>query len=281
MKKNNKGIRFSAAAAACAVLALAFASCAPKKADTADSAAAAPKAVLTVGATPVPHAELLALVKEDLAAKGIELKIVEFTDYVTPNLALSDGQLDANFFQHQPYLESFSAEKGLKLASAFAVHVEPLGIYAGKAKTLTELKDGATIAIPNDPTNEGRALLLLQAKGFIKLSEKAGLKGTPADIAENVRKFKFKELEAAQLPRTLQDVDAAVINGNFALESGLNPVKDALAIEGAESPYANIVAVRAGTEKDPRIAALSDVLRSPKVKEFILTKYNGGVAAVF
>ena len=268
-------VRATALAATLLIAGLALAACSPQK------SVSEAKTVLTVGATPVPHAELLALVKDDLAAKGIELRVVEFTDYVTPNLALNDGQLDANFFQHVPYLESFSAEKGLKLVSAFAVHVEPLGLYSSKAKKLEEIADGAKIAIPNDPTNEGRALLLLQARGFIKLSEKAGLKGTPADVVENPRKFKFVELEAAQLPRTLSDVDAAVINGNFALEAGLNPVVDALLIEGAESPYANIVAVRAGTESDPRITALAEALRSAKVKEFILSKYSGGVVAVF
>jgi D-methionine transport system substrate-binding protein len=255
-----------ALAAAALISALSFGACSSKKTDAAAAPAESAKQVLTVGATPVPHAELLALVKDDLSAAGIELKIVEFTDYVTPNLALSDGQLDANFFQHVPYLESFSAEKGLKLASAFAVHVEPLGLYSSKVKSLEQLADGAKIAVPNDPTNEGRALLLLQAKGLIKISDKAGLKGTPADVTENPRKFKFVELEAAQLPRTLADVDAAVINGNFALESGLNPVKDALILEGAESPYANIVAVKAGNEQDPRILALAAALRSEKVR---------------
>ncbi len=265
--------RFLVAAALAAPALIALASCAPKTGQD--------KKVLTVGATPVPHAELLALVADDLAAEGIELKIVEFTDYVTPNVALAEGQLDANFFQHLPYLESFATEKGLSLVSAFAVHVEPLGLYSGRAKSLEELADGASIAVPNDPTNEGRALLLLQAKGLIKLSDAAGLKGTSADIVENTKKLKFKELEAAQLPRVLQDVDAAVINGNYALESGLNPVKDALILEGAESPYANIVAVRAGTENDPRILALAKALRSEKVKEFILSKYSGGVVAAF
>jgi D-methionine transport system substrate-binding protein len=272
MKKITSTI-VSAVLAALAVSA-SLAACAPK-------AAASDKKVLTVGATPVPHAELLALVADDLAKQGIELKIVEFTDYVTPNIALAEGQLDANFFQHVPYLESFAAEKNLKLASAFAVHVEPLGLYSSKAKSLEALASGSTIAIPNDPTNEGRALLLLQAKGLIKLTDTAGLKGTPADITENAKNFKFKELEAAQLPRVLVDVDAAVINGNYALESGLNPVTDALVLEGAESPYANIVAVRAGDESDPRIVALAAALRSQKVKDFILSKYKGGVVAAF
>lgn len=270
--KRIKPVIVAAAIAAGLFSSLALGACAPK---------AANKKVLTVGATPVPHAELLALVAEDLAKEGIELKVVEFTDYVTPNIALAEGQLDANFFQHLPYLESFASEKGLSLVSAFAVHVEPLGLYSSKVKSVGELADGASVAIPNDPTNEGRALLLLQAKGLIKLADTAGLKGTPADIVQNPRNLKFKELEAAQLPRVLQDVDAAIINGNYALESSLNPVKDALLLEGAESPYANIVAVRKGEENDPRIVALAAALRSEKVKEFILSKYSGGVVAAF
>ncbi len=270
--KRFHSILVAAAIAAGLLAPLALGACAPKAAD---------KKVLTVGATPVPHAELLALVAEDLAKEGVELKVVEFTDYVTPNIALAEGQLDANFFQHRPYLQAFAAEKGLSLVDAFAVHVEPLGLYSAKAKSVDGLADGASVAIPNDPTNEGRALLLLQAKGLLKLADAAGLAGTPADIVENPKNLKFKELEAAQLPRVLQDVDAAVINGNYALESGLNPVKDALLLEGGESPYANIVAVRAGTENDPRILALAKVLRSEKVKEFILSKYSGGVVAAF
>lgn len=274
MKKHPSTTQAAAVLAAAALAAFALSACAAKK-------PAEGPAVLKVGATPVPHAEILELVAEDLAAAGVKLEVVTFTDYVTPNLALAEGQLDANFFQHLPYLESFSAERSLKLASAFAVHVEPLGIYSATAKSLDDLKEGATIGIPNDPTNEGRALLLLQAKGLVKLDAAAGLKGTPADVAENPRKLKFAELDAAQLPRTLKDVDAAVINGNYALESDLNPVEDAIALEGAESPYANIVAVREGTQEDPRIVALGKALRSQKVKDFILSKYSGGVVAVF
>lgn len=237
--------------------------------------------VLTVGATPVPHAELLALIKDDLAKEGIELKVVEFTDYVTPNLALDAGDLDANFFQHKPYLDSFSAERKLSLVSAFGVHVEPLGFYSDKIKSIDQLKDGATVAIPNDPTNEGRALLLLQAKGLITLSDKAGLQGTPRDITGNPKNLKFRELEAAQLPRSLGDVDGAVINGNYALEAGLNPVKNALILEGAESPYVNVVAVKKGNENSPKILALKKALCSQKVKDYILAHYDGGVVAVF
>ena len=239
-----------------------------------------PGSVLSVGATPVPHAELLNLVKADLAAQGITLKVVEFTDYVQPNVAVLSGDLDANFFQHVPYLES-NAEWSAKLVSAFAVHVEPFGLYSAKYKNINDLPDGAAIAIPNDPSNGGRALLLLQAKGLITLRAGVGLNATPRDITGNPKNFRFEELEAAQLPRSLQDVDAATINGNYALEAGLNPLKDSLIIEGAESPYANIVVVQKGRENDPLIAALKKALLSQKVKDFINSKYDGGVAAVF
>jgi D-methionine transport system substrate-binding protein len=236
---------------------------------------------LVVGATPVPHAELLNLVKDDLAAQGIELRVVEFTDYVTPNLSLDAGDIDANFFQHVPYLESFSAERRLNLVSAFGVHVEPLGLYSRSLKNIGDLKNGASIAIPNDPTNRGRALLLLQANGLITLSAGAGLEGTPADIASNPKNLRFHELEAPQLPRALGDVDAAVINGNYALDAGLNPVTDSLILEDAQSPYVNIVAVKMGNENDPRILALAAALRSQKVKDYILANYDGGVVPVF
>jgi D-methionine transport system substrate-binding protein len=237
-------------------------------------------ATLTVGATPVPHAELLNLVKEDLAAQGITLKVLEFTDYVTPNTALIAGDLDANFFQHIPYLES-NAEWTAALVSAFGVHIEPFGIYSSSAKSIADLKDGATIAIPNDPSNGGRALLLLQAQGLITLKEGTGITATPQDITGNPKNLKFRELEAAQLPRSLGDVDAAAINGNYALEAGLNPAKDALAIEGAESPYVNIVVVKKGNEGDARIQALSKALRSTKVKDYINKTWTGSVVAVF
>jgi D-methionine transport system substrate-binding protein len=236
--------------------------------------------VLSVGATPVPHAELLNLVKDDLAEQGITLKVVEFTDYVQPNVAVLSGDLDANFFQHIPYLDSNEEWKS-KLASAFGVHVEPFGLYSAKYKNINDLPNGATIAIPNDPSNGGRALLLLQAKGLITLKEGVGLTATPRDVTGNPRNFKFQPLEAAQLPRSLQDVDAATINGNYALEAGLNPIKDSLIIEGADSPYVNIVVVLKGKEGDSRIAALKKVLLSQKVKNYINSHYNGGVAPVF
>jgi len=236
--------------------------------------------VVSVGATPVPHAELLNLIKGDLAAQGITLKVVEFTDYVQPNVAVLAGDLDANFFQHIPYLDS-NEEWSAKLVSAFGVHVEPFGLYSSKHKSIGDLPNGATIAIPNDPSNGGRALLLLQAKGLITLKEGAGLTATPRDITGNPKNFRFQELEAAQLPRSLQDVDAATINGNYALDAGLNPVKDSLIIEGADSPYVNIVVVLKGKENDPRIVALKKALLSQKVKDYINSQYDGGVVAIF
>jgi D-methionine transport system substrate-binding protein len=236
--------------------------------------------VLSVGATPVPHAELLNLIKDDLAKQGITLKVVEFTDYVQPNVAVISGDLDANFFQHIPYLET-NAEWSAKLVSAFGVHVEPFGLYSSKHKSINDLPNGATIAIPNDPSNGGRALLLLQAKGLITLRAGVGLTATPRDITGNPKNFRFRELEAAQLPRSLQDVDAATINGNYALGAGLNPIKDSLIIEGADSPYVNIVVVQRGKENDPRIVALKNALLSKKIKDYINSHYDGGVAAIF
>jgi len=236
--------------------------------------------VLTIGATSVPHAELLNLVKDDLAAQGITLKVIEFTDYVMPNSALIAGELDANYFQHIPYLET-NAEWSSKLVSAFGVHVEPFGLYSSKYKNINDLPSGASIAIPNDPTNGGRALLLLQANGLITLRAGVGLTATPRDVTGNPKNFRFQELEAAQLPRSLSDVDAATINGNYALEAGFNPLRDSLIIEGADSPYVNIVVVQKGKENDPRIIALKNILLSQKVKNFISSHYDGGVAAVF
>ena len=235
---------------------------------------------LTVGATPVPHAELLNLIRSDLAAQGITLRVMEFTDYVQPNMAVMSGDLDANFFQHTPYLES-NAEWSSAMASAFGVHVEPFGLYSSRYSNVNDLPNGASIAIPNDPSNGGRALLLLQANGLIRLRPDAGLRATPRDVIDNPRNFRFQELEAAQLPRSLQDVDAATINGNFALQAGFNPVRDSLIIEGADSPYVNIVVVRRGMENDERIRALRNALLSQKVKDYINANYGGGVVAVF
>ena len=260
------------------VLTLGLTACTGKKGE--ETRRSAEEITLSVGATPVPHAELLELVKSDLAAQGITLRVVEFTDYVQPNLAVLNGDLDANFFQHIPYLNS-NDEWSARLTSAFGVHVEPFGLYSTKFNDVAELPNRASIAIPNDPSNGGRALLLLQARGLITLREEAGLRATPRDITDNPRNFRFQELEAAQLPRSLQDVDAATINGNFALQAGLNPLQDSLIIEGADSPYVNIMVVQKGNENDSRIIALKNALLSDKVRVFINNRYNGGVAPVF
>ncbi|MCB5230731.1 MAG: MetQ/NlpA family ABC transporter substrate-binding protein [Sphaerochaetaceae bacterium] len=237
---------------------------------------------LTVGATPEPHAAFLNLVVEDLAKEGIKLKVVEFTDYVTPNKALEDGQIDANFFQHIPYLESFNIEQGYHLVNAGGIHIEPIALYSKKIKSLSELKNGSTIAIPNDPTNGGRALLLLESGNIITLKEGAGITATPMDIASNPKNLKFREIEAASLPRVLGDVDAAVINGNYAIPAGLTANRDGLIVEGADSPYVNVVAVKEGSENDPAIKALVKALQSKKIKDYVAQHYpNGEVVVVF
>jgi D-methionine transport system substrate-binding protein len=239
------------------------------------------KITIKVGATPVPHAQILNVVKPILAKEGINLEIVEFTDYVQPNLKLAEKELDANYFQHIPYLEDFSKEHNLNLTYIAKVHIEPMGIYSQKIKNLNELKEGATIAIPNDATNGGRALLLLQSAGVIKLKPDASIKATVSDIVENPKKIKISELEAATLPRVLSDVDAAVINTNYALEAGLIPTKDALFIESADSPYVNVLVVRKGDESRPELMKLAEALNSPEVKKFIEEKYKGAVVPAF
>jgi len=237
---------------------------------------------IKVGATPEPHAELLNLVKADLAKEGITLKVIEFTDYVTPNDAVESGDIDANYFQHIPYLNSFNTEKGYHLVNAGGIHVEPFALYSNKVKSVKELGKKATVAIPNDPTNEGRALHLLQEAGLITLKDGAGLTATPLDIKTNPLKLKFREIEAASLPRTVNDVDAAVINGNYAIPAGLSAAKDGLFVEGSSSPYVNIIAVKAGNENKPEIKALVKALQSDKVKEYISKKYpNGEVVTVY
>jgi len=245
------------------------------------AAGAQAQTVITVGATPVPHAEVLEFIKPILQADGIELRIVEFTDYVLPNLALADGELDANYFQHIPYLETFAADHRLDLTVLVGVHIEPMGLYSQRIGSLDELRSGATVAIPNDATNGGRALLLLQEAGLIRLAEGAGITATVFDVAENPRNLRFRELEAPLLPRALADVDAAVINTNYALEAGLVPLQDAIVIEGAESPYVNVVAVRTGDETNPALLKLAEALTRPEVREFILEKYEGAVVPVF
>ena len=250
-----------------------------------DAAANGETVTLTVGATPNPHAEILAQVKDDLAAEGIDLVVKEYSDYVVPNTAVEEGDLDANYFQHTPYMEKSNEEKGTHLVSVGKIHYEPMGIYPGLTKTLEELPDGATIAVPNDTTNEARALQLLAAQGLIELKEDAGLNATPNDITSNPKNLQFKELEAAMLPQTASEVDLSVINSNFAMEGGMNPATDALASEDADSEaaqtFANIVAVKEGHENDPAIQALVKALQSDKVKEYIEKTYSGAVVAVF
>ncbi|HEX2927092.1 MAG TPA: MetQ/NlpA family ABC transporter substrate-binding protein [Ruminiclostridium sp.] len=240
---------------------------------------------LVVGASPSPHAEILKEVQSVLKEQGIDLEIKEFTDYVQPNLALQDKTLDANYFQHQPYLDDFNAEHKTDLVAAAQIHYEPLGIYPGKTKSLDALPNGATIAVPNDTSNEARALLLLETAGLIKVNPNAGLKATVKDITENPKNVQIKELEAAQLARTLPDVNLAVINGNYAIEAGFNVSKDALAKEEADSAaaktYANILAVRKGDENRADIKALVNALKSEKVKKFIEEKYKGAVVPIF
>ena len=250
-----------------------------------DTATTGETITLTVGATPNPHAEILAQVKDDLAAEGIDLVVKEYSDYIVPNTAVEEGDLDANYFQHTPYLEKFNEENGTHLVSVAKIHYEPMGIYPGLTKTVEELPDGATIAVPNDATNEARALQLLAAQGLIELKADAGLNATPNDITSNPKNLQFKELEAAMLPQTASEVDLSVINSNFAMEGGMNPATDALASEDADSEaaqtFANIVAVEEGHENDPAIQALVKALQSDKVKEYIEQTYSGAVVAVF
>ena len=248
----------------------------------ADKPAAGAETTLKIGATPAPHSEILEQIRPDLKEKGINLEIVEFNDYVQPNIALNDKELDANFFQHEPYLNDFIKEhKDLKLKNAGGVHVEPMGIYSKKIKDLKELADGATVSIPNDPTNGGRALLLLQKANLLKLKDGTGAEATLQDIAENPKNLKIQEVEAAQLPRTLDDVDISIINTNFALNADLNPMKDALFIEDKDSPYVNIIAVRDGDENRDDIKTLLATIKSDKVKKFIEDKYKGAIVPAF
>ena len=240
---------------------------------------------LKVAASPTPHAEILNVAKEVLAEQGIDLEVVEFSDYVQPNLVTESGEVDANYFQHTPYLDSFNEENGTHLVSVGAVHYEPFGIYPGKSSDLENIADGATIAVPNDTTNEARALQLLAAQGIITVRDGAGLTATVNDIEENPHNVKIEEIEAAQLPRTVQDVDFAVINGNYAIEAGFSVGTDALAVEDASSEaaqtYANVLVVKEGNENDPAIQALYAALTSDTIKDFINNTYDGAVVPIF
>ncbi|MFI5755742.1 MetQ/NlpA family ABC transporter substrate-binding protein [Streptomyces sp. NPDC051569] len=237
---------------------------------------------LVVAASPVPHADILNFVKDNLAAKaGLKLEVKEFTDYVLPNTATQSGEVDANYFQHKPYLDDFNKKKGTDIVPVVDVHLEPLGLYSKKLKDLSDIKAGQSIAIPNDTTNEGRALKLLADNGLITLKDGVGAEGNLSDI-KDAKGIEFKELEAATLPRALNDVDAAVINGNYAIEAKLKPAQDALALEKAEgNPYANFLAVKRGHEKDPRVEKLAKLLNSPEVKKFIEDTYDGAVIPAF
>ena len=262
----------------------ALTACGGSKTDSAaadsSSAAAGDDKTITVGATPTPHAEILNAAKDALKAEGYTLNVVEFTDYVQPNTALVDGDLDANYFQHQPYLDSFNAQNGTELSGVAVIHYEPFGIYAGKSASLDAIPEKGTVLVPNDLTNEARALLLLEAQGLITLKEDAGLEATKNDIVENPKNLDIVEIEAAQLPRSLQDGDVAVINGNYAIAAGLK-VADALVCEDSESigatTYGNVVAIQKGHENDEKIKALVDALKSGEVKKFIEETYEGAV----
>ncbi|MBS3804152.1 MAG: MetQ/NlpA family ABC transporter substrate-binding protein [Oleiphilaceae bacterium] len=236
---------------------------------------------LSVAATAVPHAEILTFIQPALAEQGVELDVKVFTDYVQPNVQVAEGRMDANFFQHQPYLESFNEGRDTSLVSVVGVHIEPFGAYSRKIDSLDQVEEGATIAIPNDPTNGGRALLLLQEAGLITLKDDSKITATPRDIAENPKNLEFYELEAATLPRILDQVAVAMINTNYALEAGLNPTEDALILEGAESPYVNVLVTREGNSDDPAIRKLADALTSEAVREYIKVTYEGAVVPAF
>lgn len=273
--------KITTAVLAAGALALGLSACGSDK----DSASGDSKSdgPLIVAASPTPHAEILNFVKDNLAKDaGLDLEVKEFTDYVLPNTATEDGSVGANYFQNKPYLDDFNKKNGTHIVPSVTVHLEPLGLYSKKADKFADIKTGATVAIPNDTVNEARALKLLHDNGIIVLKEGVGSEATPADITGNPKKLKFKELEAAQTPRSLDDVDAAVINGNYAIEADLKPAKDALVLESAEnSPYGNFLAVKEGNENDPRVKKLEKLLTSDEVKKFIEDTYDGSVIPSF
>lgn len=236
--------------------------------------------VIKVGATPNPHARILENIKDDLKSEGVDLQIVEFSDYVLPNISLNDGELDANFHQHQPYLDKLAEDKKLDLKSIAKIHIEPLGLYSKKIKEISELKNGATIAIPNDPSNGGRALILLNDNGIIKLKDASNLYATEIDIAENPKKLKIKPVDTAMLPKIVGDVDAAIINGNYALQAGMS-AKEAILLEDSRSPYANILVVRSSDIENPNLLKLKKALTSDKTKKFLEETYKGEVVPAF
>lgn len=236
--------------------------------------------ILKVGATPNPHARILENIKDDLKAEGIDLQIVEFSDYVLPNIALNDGELDANFHQHQPHLDKLSEDRKLDLKSIAKIHIEPIGFYSKKIQEISALNDGATIAIPNDPSNGGRALILLNDNEIIKLKDASNLFATEIDIAKNPKKLKIKPVDAAMLPKVINDVDGAVINGNYALQAGMS-AKEAIFLEDSRSPYANILVVRSKDIENPNLLKLKNALTSEKTKKFLEENYKGEVVPAF
>ena len=252
------------------ILALSLTACGGKK-----------TATLKVAASPTPHAEILNQCVDILKEQGIELVVTEYSDYVFPNTAVEDGDETANFFQHVPYLDNFNAERGTHLTSVAGIHIEPMGLYAGTSASLDAIPEGGKVAVPNDPTNEGRALLLLEAQGIIKLTDSSNLAATPKDIAENPKNLEFVELEAANVPANLDEVDIAAINSNYALGAGLNPVEDALAIEASDSPYVNILVVKEGNENNEAVQALVKALQSDTVKDYINNTFGGAVVPAF
>lgn len=240
---------------------------------------------LKVAASPTPHAEILNVAKEVLAEQGIDLEVVEFSDYVQPNLVTESGEVDANYFQHKPYLDNFNKEKGTHLVSVEGIHFEPFGLYPGKTKELKDLQDGATVAVPNDATNEARALLLLQDAGLIKLKDPKDINATPKDITSNPKNLKFKELEAAVVPTVIKDIDIAALNGNYAIQAGFDPTKDTLATEKADGlaakTYQNILVVKEGNENTAKTKELKKALKSDEVRDYINKNYKGAVVPVF
>ncbi|MEW9700492.1 MetQ/NlpA family ABC transporter substrate-binding protein [Paenibacillus sp. SI8] len=272
-------------------LMVALAACGQKPAEnpaptasTAPAATAAPTAkevTLKVGASSVPHAEILNAIKSQLKTQGVNLEVVEFNDYVQPNVQVFEKQLDANFFQHQPYLDQFNTDKNENLVKVTGVHIEPFGAYSQKVKSAAELKDGASVAIPNDPSNAGRALALMEKNGLIKLKDGVGIKGTVKDIVENNKKLEIKELDPAMLPRTIGEFDLALINTNYALQANLNPTKDALFIEDKNSPYVNILVSRPDNKDSEAMQKLAKALNSADVKKFIEDKYKGAIVPAF
>ena len=279
---NKKFLALSLSLALCLSLAACGGSDAP--ADTADDPAegdAAETTTLTVAASPTPHAEILEQCVPILAEQGIELVINQYDDYVIPNTAVEDGDEDANYFQHIPYLQEFNETRGTHLVDVAGVHIEPMGIYAGKTESLDALADGAVIGIPNDPTNESRALLLLEAQGLIKLDDNTNLSATPNNIVENPKNLEFQEIEAQTLPSSRPDLDLAVINSNYALGAGLNPTTDALAIESSDSPYVNVLVVKEGNEENPAVQALVEALHSDAIRSYITEQFAGAVVPAF